>query len=397
MKKEEVDLLVNQIRSIILNKPITTNTNAEDMADVQDAIQYLSGCLSEANEFLKSLANRELDTKVPSRHNFLTGNLKELHPGLQHLTWQAGRVAEGDYHQKVDFLGQFSDSFNSMVDQLKEREEKLKEQANALATNNNLLHAVIDSFNEWVIVIDKETNKVIYVNKAASTMFFDLERNKHICCHDWKLIDEIISHNKTSLESFEYVCNILEKVFTINSYYIKWQDRWAYVNCIIDITAKKKVEEQIKMFAYIDELTGLYNRRFCNQRLDDYINNGVKFNFCVIDIDGLKYANDAFGHHAGDGYLQEVAKELLSITRKMDYVCRLGGDEFGIIFKECGKKLAEEKMLKANLNIKSKSNEFPMSFSYGCSQFTLDSEKTILQIMEEADEKMYIQKRGKVV
>ena len=127
MNREDIDRLVEQIRYIILNKPISDDlkSESEELADLQEAVFYLSNCLAEANEFLKHLRNGELEAKPPSRHNFLAGNLKELHSALKHLTWQADRVAHGDYSQSVNFLGEFSRSFNEMIHQLAEREAQI--------------------------------------------------------------------------------------------------------------------------------------------------------------------------------------------------------------------------------------------------------------------------------
>ena len=62
-------------------------------------------------------------------YNFLCENLKNVHANLNHLTWQAKQVAKGDYSQRVSYLGEFSEAFNTMTAQLKERESVLKEEA----------------------------------------------------------------------------------------------------------------------------------------------------------------------------------------------------------------------------------------------------------------------------
>ncbi len=54
---------------------------------------------------------------------------KNIHANLNHLTWQAKQVAKGDYSQTVSYLGEFSEAFNTMTQQLKERELKLKQEA----------------------------------------------------------------------------------------------------------------------------------------------------------------------------------------------------------------------------------------------------------------------------
>ena len=89
-------------------------------------------CLKNAKEiydFESALADGNLSVPVPGRHNYFAGPIKDLYYKLRHLVWQAKEVAKGDYSQKVDFLGSFSDSFNYMIQELDKREEQIKQQA----------------------------------------------------------------------------------------------------------------------------------------------------------------------------------------------------------------------------------------------------------------------------
>jgi diguanylate cyclase (GGDEF)-like protein len=85
-----------------------------------------------------------------------------------------------------------------------------------------------------------------------------------------------------------------------------------------------------------DELTGLYNRRYAVQRLEDELarsqRNPASATFAMVDLDGFKRVNDEQGHDAGDTVLKAVAAALLSATRRADVVARYGGDEFVILF-----------------------------------------------------------------
>ena len=96
--KEEIDLLVEQLRTILLSKPLPRQprVQSEELGTLQEAIFYLADCLAEANGFLHHLQAGALDATPPGRHNFLAGSLKELHAALRHLTWQANQVANGD-------------------------------------------------------------------------------------------------------------------------------------------------------------------------------------------------------------------------------------------------------------------------------------------------------------
>lgn len=392
MKKEEVDLLVEQIRRIILNKPITADveTHSEELAELQEAILYMAQCLTESNTFLMHLRKGELDAQPPGRHNFLAGELKELHSALRHLTWQANQVASGDYNQSVNFLGDFSTSFNQMIQQLAERESQLKIQSKILGETVDFMKSVIDSLNDWIIVTARDTGKVIYVNHSAKEGFLSLETEHDVCD---SLLCHITKHQYDSERYFwEYQCGKRKRVFHIHSYAIQWSGKLAYAHYIVDVTTEKAHQEQIEELAYLDELTGVHNRRFCLEKLERLTEVQEEFTFCMIDLDGLKYANDYFGHAAGDIYLETVAQQLLQNTRSTDIVCRIGGDEFAVLFPNCHLEIVLDKMARINQALTQTTEKFPMSISYGAIYVKQGEQQDPKTIMGRADENMYMMK-----
>ncbi|NLY39456.1 MAG: diguanylate cyclase, partial [Firmicutes bacterium] len=99
----------------------------------------------------------------------------------------------------------------------------------------------------------------------------------------------------------------------------------------MDITERKKVEEEIRYISYHDSLTGLYNRAFFIEelkRLDTERN--LPLAIIMGDMNGLKLTNDIFGHAAGDMLLQKGAAILKKVCRADDIIARIGGDEFVI-------------------------------------------------------------------
>lgn len=93
--------------------------------------------MQEVHRFIIPLSRGELRDLSLQRGNFLSSPFKELHSRLSHLTWQAKQVAEGDYEQRVDFMGDFSEAFNSMIVSLEQKEKllknKIRDLENALA------------------------------------------------------------------------------------------------------------------------------------------------------------------------------------------------------------------------------------------------------------------------
>lgn len=93
----------------------------DDLRGVVETFNRYLSLLDEARSFVAALASGNLKVSPPPR-NQVAAPFKQLHASLQHLTWQTGQVAQGDYSQRVHFLGEFSESFNSMVEALSEKE-----------------------------------------------------------------------------------------------------------------------------------------------------------------------------------------------------------------------------------------------------------------------------------
>jgi diguanylate cyclase (GGDEF)-like protein/PAS domain S-box-containing protein len=107
---------------------------------------------------------------------------------------------------------------------------------------------------------------------------------------------------------------------------------------VVDISDRKRAEEQIEFHAYHDVLTQLPNRKLFTDRLMQNITrsrrSGKALAVMFVDLDHFKTINDTLGHEAGDELLLEMAHRLRQCIREDDTVARLGGDEFTIILSE---------------------------------------------------------------
>lgn len=96
--------------------------------------------------------------------------------------------------------------------------------------------------------------------------------------------------------------------------------------------------ERVKDLAYRDGLTGIFNRRFFEMRIGEEIERARRFSHLLsvimIDIDHFKRLNDDFGHLMGDEVLQQVSSVLGRQLRKIDVVCRYGGEEFAVLLAQ---------------------------------------------------------------
>jgi diguanylate cyclase (GGDEF)-like protein len=273
MEKHVIDLLTKQVQDISHNKQLKTSDKldnvTEEIKNLQDSIYQLSSDILESNRFLSELSQGNLDAVPPSKSNFISGYLKELHAVMIHIAWQAEQVAEGDYSQEIKFMGKLSNSFNIMIQQLRERKASL-------------------------------------VKKS-----------------------------------------------------------------------------------YTDELTGVYNRRYCKETIKKFIAANEDFSFVMIDIDRLKKVNDKFGHCKGDEYINIVTKTINENIESEDVLCRVAGDEFAIIFKNRDEKSSEKKMNMIWHKIQDIKKGYTLSISYGIIYVPINTNLNKDDIFELSDVKMY--------
>ncbi len=126
------------------------------------------------------------------------------------------------------------------------------------------------------------------------------------------------------------------------------------VGVLFDVTRSRVIEMELKEISIRDELTGLYNRRYFNEVLPKEMERAKRYSdklsLIMYDLDRFKKINDTFGHTIGDYVLKEVSKIVSERIRKVDYVFRVGGEEFIILLVETDRKDAyqvAEKIRKA--------------------------------------------------
>ena len=135
------------------------------------------------------------------------------------------------------------------------------------------------------------------------------------------------------------------------------------------------IHKHLEVDVITDQMTKLHNRSYFNQVLKEQINLSLrydyKFSLILIDIDHFKNVNDDFGHPGGDRVLIQFSSLLKDNARDVDYVFRLGGEEFAIIAPQCSTEQAgiiAEKFRRlvssSDFNI-----ERPLTISLGASQF----------------------------
>lgn len=170
---------------------------------------------------------------------------------------------------------------------------------------------------------------------------------------------------------------------------------------ITDITEYKQAEARLERLATYDTLTGLPNRTFLNDYLQEILNDPVQnetLAVMFIDLDEFKQVNDTLGHTSGDSLLREVALRLQQVMRPEDIVARLGGDEFVVVAPclheaKSAQSIAQKILSAIRLPFIIENQDVFIGASIGISMFPHDG-RTAEALFKNADMAMYRAKKA---
>jgi diguanylate cyclase (GGDEF)-like protein/PAS domain S-box-containing protein len=175
------------------------------------------------------------------------------------------------------------------------------------------------------------------------------------------------------------------------------------VGAVMDISSRVQSEEVLLQEAVHDPLTGLYNRRYMENVLDQEIRrakwNHQPVSIILLDIDHFKQVNDTLGHSAGDELLRDLAAFLLKHVRDTDTVCRYGGDEFILILPTASLEIAQlrgDEICRGVPTLDTRpygSLPFSLSVSVGVAVFPEHGD-TSQSLFDAADEALYVSKKA---
>ncbi len=169
-----------------------------------------------------------------------------------------------------------------------------------------------------------------------------------------------------------------------------------------NVTERKATQDEAVRSANFDELTGLPNRSYFLNQLEQDVKraerSGLSIALLFIDLDGFKHVNDRQGHDAGDQLLQQVAQRIGSCVRGTDTVARLGGDEFTVILTDVNRVLHVEILVQEMLVALAKpfsivGKDVRISASIGITLFPQDA-STPDDLLRNADQAMYAAKKA---
>ncbi len=161
---------------------------------------------------------------------------------------------------------------------------------------------------------------------------------------------------------------------------------------------QRKRAEKFYGLSILDPLTGLHNRRFGEERLEEEIEraerSGDPLALMIFDLDHFKEINDQFGHAAGDAALKEFSRRLKKAVRACDVLIRMGGAEFLVILPDCPREKVNFILSRLGApEVLVDCTKIPVKYSAGRSQYQFTD--TIETMLKRADELLYAQKRAR--
>lgn len=405
MEDANCQLLFEYLRSILYDprvQELDINALDEPYQKLGKGLQYLDHAVKEMKTYSAALSNGNLSAFTPSRDNLLCENLKNIHANLNHLTWQAKQVAKGDYSQSVSYLGEFSEAFNTMTKQLREREQTLKEEAllekrhaETVEKYNMLLLNLIKRSKEDILVTSIQEPKIFY---SSNNNIQEIQNYELYRIFLQKQADGSLTKAKSdsALEWTWEAEDSAHHFYRVTTARMEWQGEPAYAHIILEVTEEKLEQGKLEQEAYYDTLTGIGNRYYFHKKVDELLQSGEGLVFCYCDLDHLKFVNDTYGHAEGDRYICHFVETVKAQIREQDVFARIGGDEFCVLLKGCPENVARAKVIRMQADFAAgNSDGYPKSFSFGIVQIPKGHGKVELDlVLQQADQAMYEQKKA---
>ena len=272
-----------------------------------------------------------------------------------------------------------------------------------------LLQTVINSSDDLIFYKDNKL-KFIGCNKSFENLLAKKE-SEIIGKNDFELFEEdlakvfrredfeVLDENNL-ITSNEWIIFGHKRIFfqTKRIPFIYKNKKIGILGIARDITGLYEIQEKLKKQTYYDELTKIFNRKAYNERIQEkfdlFDRYDTNFTIAMYDIDDFKKINDTYGHDIGDKVLVEITNEVKSIIRKTDFLFRVGGEEFVIIFDKISLDESYDIAEKIRINISKMQiieNE-KITISMGITQAIANDNPQ--SIYERVDKLMYQSKRN---
>jgi diguanylate cyclase (GGDEF)-like protein len=272
----------------------------------------------------------------------------------------------------------------------------LEKSVSRVMERQRMMRSIFEQNADGIIVVDSH-GIVRMVNKAAEALF---DRSQEA------LLNQPFGFPVVSIEKAEIDIVRRNGEVIIAEMRVARSDmdgETHYIASLRDITELARLRDELQTASFVDELTGLYNRRgflmLTQQQLKLAERLGTGAWLLFADMDNLKQINDQLGHVEGDTALQEAAVILRQTFRHSDIVARLSGDEFAVFLVEQAHVEVGTLITRLQRNVAERNRRvngrYPLSFSIGSAYYDPHHPVSLTQLLMQADEAMYLQKKSR--
>lgn len=265
----------------------------------------------------------------------------------------------------------------------------------------NTIKKVFENLPLFACVFSSTKKEILFSNSTFKSIFGEGSSTKKID-EIFSNVDELSARKKMDKapNTFEFEIIIGSKWFKISSTDIHW-DKTDHAVLLLgaDITKTKRLEDKILFMATTDSMTNILNRQAGIDYVNDYIKSvnkeKIPFTVSYIDVNSLKKVNDTYGFIEGDNYIMSVVNIIRGAIRQTDIFCRMGGDEFLIIFPKCAYDVVNNIMGTIVNKLEAYSTtemDYTCSIAYGILEVNTESELNLNSVLGKVEEKMSIMK-----
>lgn len=370
-----------------------------------------------------SLANKVYRLRVSSEAEMNGLNVSEHRVTTEVfdlLTAMNQQQIQSDYSSPVPVepfteVGQIAQEYNRVIDKVQQEIQERDRAFNAFKESEYRNGAILEAAMDCIITINEQAHIVTF-NPAAEQCFgitagmvlgehfFQLFMEDEPRAKALKSLSQGFTMGEGLVLKRHNICNLTrydKETFPAEIVVTQTTDlnahRKQYTLHIRDITKQVKLQNRLKLLAYNDPLTGLYNRTYLMRTLERLIAKHKEHTGSVVlmflDLDQFKRINDTLGHNAGDILLREVAARLKTIIRDSDLVARWGGDEFVVVLsgqldEQAASKKANEILKVMRDPITLLDNALTVLTSIGIA-ISVDGEVNADRLLQHADLAMY--------
>ena len=261
---------------------------------------------------------------------------------IMKITEAMKKISGGDLNQKIpDFASEelqvMAESFNQMTEELQNTYTGLRQEHDKITT-------LLLSTQEGMVVTDKR-GRIVLTNPAVETIL-GKSQDEIIMAGFLHLVDnpDVIRNQLNTDRGDDKPDQLEYRGLTLHlsasTIYSEQGTQIGTAALIRDVTEEVRLNKELEKLSTSDALTGLYNRRFLDNRLQVETSRSKRYSselsIVIFDVDHFKKFNDEYGHSQGDRVLQSLGATLMDAVRDLDLPCRYGGEEFLVILPETG-------------------------------------------------------------